>query len=821
MKFRLKSISLKTGTIKIVLNILKLALFTAVFIVSGGQNVFSQTFFNNLEQNDSPDRWIGTNIDSAFSRSGRYASVTDSARPYGLGVEMAFPDEVKNKNINLLINGYVLAESISPDAHYVITIENKGETAFWKGVPLSKLITTENRWFGFADTVKVPANLTKSGKLKTYLWNAGRKSNIYIDDLSIAFEPVGNPSYLADVDTMPEQNSRSGRKKLFENGFYTIWTQDNTGFSITDTSGREIVPYVISFFNEKLKGDIRTGTLLFAYAATTQKNGNHILTFKTGDKTKKAVLRLICTNDSPEISVRLQQKFKKETEVFRNALLVKTGVPLKEVYRSNRKSDICEFKTEYWLDKQGFTAGNDTVSVMLYHAPHISSIQFDRLKNLAVVNIDYEKDHPYLRFPLNADTFDLKIDRSTSIYKRGDILTSSFKLTVGIKPVHLPRFMKNPAGYEAAYIWTEHADWGDIRTHRATYFGSEKITDADSAVGGFVKYRIPVTKSVFYDNPDSIRNTTASAGLFTSLESSIKTDTSFRDFLFQIYKKGSEICLHTPEQYTTTPERLQDALEYMKEHFHSPTWIDHGYNNLPENNREDFVCSGVDNFASDLWKKYGIKYFWNPWYEDFEAFKNWGFFGSIENFYRGFGDFMPEPDFWLHPTRTAGFYHWPTYSVLYIETEGLWDYYFSKHQLNLFVSDWGVEINHCYPAWTLPGKGFWKFASDSTIAAMDGFNRTLGRMARLRDKGVLNVTTVEDFINYRLSVENVSYTVLPDGRIKITNNSGRIIKGLSFAVKARFVLVNGLKPFQKQVDDDLVFWFDLPAGKTALIRVTD
>jgi hypothetical protein len=151
----------------------------------------------------------------------------------------------------------------------------------------------------------------------------------------------------------------------------------------------------------------------------------------------------------------------------------------------------------------------------------------------------------------------------------------------------------------------------------------------------------------------------------------------------------------------------------------------------------------------------------------------------------------------------------------------LWDYYFSKHQLNLFVSDWGVEINHCYPAWTLPGKGFWKFASDSTIAAMDGFNRTLGRMARLRDKGVLNVTTVEDFINYRLSVENVSYTVLPDGRIKITNNSGRIIKGLSFAVKARFVLVNGLKPFQKQVDDDLVFWFDLPAGKTALIRVTD
>ena len=381
--------------------------------------------------------------------------------------------------------------------------------------------------------------------------------------------------------------------------------------------------------------------------------------------------------------------------------------------------------------------------------------------------------------------------------------------------------MKNPDGLLATYIWTEHADWGDIRTHRATYFGSEKITQADSATGGFVKYNIPVTKSVFYDNPDSVTNTAASDSLFTTLESAIKTDSVFADFLSQIDDKGSEICLHTPEQYTTTPDRLDSALAYMKNHFNSPTWIDHGYNNLETNNREDFVCDGPYIYASSLWKKYGIQYFWNPYYEDYQTFENWGFFGSMEKMYSGYGDFFPKPDYWQHPTRTNGFYHWPTASVLYIKSEGEWNYFFSPHQFNVFVNDWGVEINHCYPAWTKPGKGFWKYNSDSSIIAMEGFNRTLALMQQLKLQNVLNITTVQNFLNYQLAVEKVEYSVLPDGRINITNHSASPLKGLSFAVKAKAVTVNGLRPDQKQTDDDIVFWFDLLGGQSALIRVIE
>ncbi len=793
--------------------------FTALLILSGGYAVFSQTFINQLEQRDSIDRWIGVHLDSAFAYSGNFSSATDSARPYGLGVEIMFPEAVRNKNTLLTVHGFVLSEKPWPNAHYVISIENNGETAFWEGLAFSKLISDKNRWFEFTDTVLIPANLTKTGKLKTYLWNAGRKSPVYLDDLSISFKPYPNPSFLSDIDSLPDYINRSQGRKIFENRFYQIWEQDDAGFKITDTAGRTLVNDIRYFYHEAIKKQLFTGFSFFRFVKATVKSDSIRLFFKSTGGKQRVKLRLVCSNNSPEINFKIIRKFSKKSEVYRTALLFNYQQPLKEVYRSNRKADTSEFQNEYWLDKQGFLAGDNKAGLALYHAPGISSVQLNIAKNLAVINLDFEKDHPYLQFPLNADTFDLKVDESTSVYKRGDKREYVFKLWAGVKPEPLPRFMKNPDGFQATYIWTEHADWGDIRTHRATYFGSEKISNADSATGGFVKYNIPVTKSVFYDNPDSIRNTVASDSLFTSLESAIKTDTAFRNFLFQLRDKGNEICLHTPEQYTTTPARLEEALSYMKDHFDSPTWIDHGYNNLPQNNREDFVCSGVDNFAAPLWKQYGIKYFWNPWYEDFEAFRNWGFFGSIENFYRGFGDFMPEPDFWKHPSRTGSFYHWPTYSVLYIEHEGLWNYFFSEHQFNIFTDDWGVEINHCYPAWTLPGKGFWKYSTDSTIVAMDGFNRTLSRMAALRDKGVLNVTTVKDFLNYQLLLENISYSILPDGRIKLTNRNSSDIKGLSFAVKAEYVLVNGLKPAQKTVNDNLVFWFNLDAGSSAVIRV--
>jgi hypothetical protein len=268
---------------------------------------------------------------------------------------------------------------------------------------------------------------------------------------------------------------------------------------------------------------------------------------------------------------------------------------------------------------------------------------------------------------------------------------------------------------------------------------------------------------------------------------------------------------------------LSEALDFISGRFGSPSWIDHGYNNHLENNREDFVCDGtLDDspyFTADLWNSNGVKYFWNPFYEDMRTFENWQFSNYIDKPFHGFGDFIPDPDYWLHPTRSGLLVHWPTKSVFYVENNSLWDYYFSQKVLNALVESWEVEINHCYPAWVDPSKGFWNYNSDGMIVAQPGFNHVLERMAGLRDAGRLNVTTIHDFMDYQLAVEKVNYRLLPDGRIKVTNLSDEAIEGLAFATSARFVLVNGNRPHQKVVDGNLIFWFNLSADEYKIIRM--
>lgn len=783
---------------------------------------FSQSFQNRVESADTLIHWINVgNIDSTHAHSGNYAAFTDSIHPYGLGAEMLFPVTTRNKNTVLTIGGVVFSDTLHPNALYVVSIENNGKTAFWQGIPLKPVLDHKKVWIPFRDSITIPASITKNGKLKIYLWNQGKKYRVLVDDLTISFKPLHNPSFLTDLKTLPEYVTLAKGTLIFKNNFYKIWNKTGDGFFISDTAGNPMTNYIRYFYHEKYKNILHQDFALFKLANIKTHGEETYLTFKAISKFESVKLLLHCNKNSPEIEVTISRRYKKQVEVSRSALLIEYAMPLQEVLRANRKSDINEFQNEYWLDKQGFSLSNGSTLLAVYHSSDVSSLQLNTQTHLAVINLDYEKDHPFLRFPLDADTFDYKINESTSLYNRGGKRDNSFKIFAGIKPERLPRFMKNPNGYLATYIWSEHADWGDIRTHRATYFGSEKVVDADSAVGGFVKYNIPVTKSVFYDNPDSVTNTMASDSLFTSLESAIKTDTAFAGFLHQVHQKGNEICLHTPEQFTTTPERLASALAYMQKYFNSPSWIDHGYNNLASNNREDFVCDGPLNYAAPLWKKYGIHYFWNPYYEDYQTFARWGFFGSIEKMYSGYGDFFPKPDYWQHPTRTAGFYHWPTASVLYIEKEGLWNYFFSPYQLNLFTHNWGVEINHCYPAWTKPGKGFWKYDNDSTVVAMEGFNRTLSLMQQLKLNGLLNVTTVEDFMNYQLAINQIEYVVLSDGRIRVTNPAKDPLVGLSFAVKAKAVTVNGLKPAQKYADNNLIFWFNLAPGQSALIRLVE
>lgn len=799
-----------------------LAIFTVLFYGAKGN---AQTYFNDLEGENTEDIWIGTSTSvTGLGHSAYNFSLTDSLKPYGLGVEMDFPENLKSNNIKLKIEGWTIADTSFPEAIFVINITKNGNLLLWKGLPVGKLILEKEEWFMFHDSINIPADIATNGKLKAFLWNPKGKHKIGIDDLKIEFEKLNSLSYIPNIEMDSIPYTIENSTYLFSNIYYSIYYNDE--HQSISVYGKNMDPVINNIRWVLEINDVKQNIIrLLELKNTKKKNGKTILIFKGKNKFINLNLRLICDNFSPKIDFETEQRFTKSTDISRSALVFDVAQQASEIYKFNRHIQTSHIGDEYWLDKEGLKTGKDENSFLIYHCPDVSSLQYNKKKSQIFVNLDWEKDHPFFRFPLMPDSNNYKLEQSQSSYKFWDKTNNKFSAYAGRQNGSIARFMKNPDGFEATYIWTEHADFTDIRTNRATYFGSEEISNADSSIGGFVKYKIPLTKSVFYDNPDSINNTDASHKLINSLESAIKTDTAFSDFLKDIYKKGSEICLHTPEQYTTTRERLEEALEYMHRQFRSPSWIDHGNNNGIQNNREDLICDGTLKnspwYAMDLWEKYGVKYLHNAYYEEYFTFLNMGFGNSIEKPYSGWRNNFPNPEYWQHKTKTDNLYHWQTPNVLFVDNEGLWNFYFNETIMNDFISNWSVKINHCYPAWVDPRKGFWKFNSDSVIVAQDGFNATLALMAKYRDLGKLNLTTIHNYLDYRIATELVEYKLLVDGRVKMTNNSGNDIKGISFASKASFVLVDRLKPQQKKSGDDIIFWFDLKAGESKIIRLID
>lgn len=533
------------------------------------------------------------------------------------------------------------------------------------------------------------------------------------------------------------------------------------------------------------------------------------------------VFRVYFDSQTEELKVTTESTFLRPAQVIRDALILDMHAPLHEVFKRNSILDSVLFQDEYWLNKEGAQFGEQAKTFLLYHSPEVSSIQLNTLKNQLIINLDYAQDHPFQHFPARDSMMHEKEDYSCSIYKAGDVRRNAFVIHAGKKIDHVPRLMLSPYGFLASHVFTEHADWTDLPTHQAVYFGSEEIHDSKNATGGFVKNKIPVTKSVFYANPDGVKNNESShKSIFTSPIANIKSTKNFTNFLKQLQAEGNEICLHTPDQFTSNRRLLEEACTYMKNNFNSVTWIDHGYNNGPKNNREAFVCDGLNPaspyFAKDIWEKDGLKYFWNSYYEDFPTPDSefFDFNSSIMHPYPGFGDAAPAPLYWKSPTRTGNFYSWPTRDLLEVKDAHTWNFLFSEERLNDFVQQRGVKFQHCYPAGSIVGSGFWKFNAEKKLVIDPEFEKVLERLAAYRDKGLINLTTVRDLLDYWTACEHVIFNYANHNTVEISNTGKGEIKGISFAVDAN--QVTSVKPIQqKRSGDDLIFWFDLAAGEKA------
>jgi hypothetical protein len=668
-------------------------------------------------------------------------------------------------------------------------------------------------------------------------------------------------SYLPGIDAYELTNRPKGINRIELKSSGNLLTVDEIGnISVLSPDGGVIMSNLVYYAS---------------YEGTTDKLGLDDVSAKlssdstisiSGRGSSGTLVRMSLTfpERGNRLDVDIKTTYTSSSLVHRESLVAGFAVPVSEIYTKNGQIAVDSLDSEYWLQKQGVRFGRENKSALIYHTPGVSSLQLDVKRNLLFVNLEYSMDHPHIYIPYQEDGGGKWEDQSMANYSGGQERSNFFSVYFNNLPKVIPRLMLVPHGYLSGYVFTEHADGGNIGSHRAAYFGSDTIKRIEKAVGGFVGNRIPVTKSTFYTDNEG------------SNHFSIRNDPDYPqylDFLDQLNGSGMyEICLHTPENSTSDRELLEESVRFMKERFDAVTWIDHGMYS-GKLNRETFVGDGLnpnsDLYAADIWEKYGTKYFWNSAVELIRE-KSWqtspkkklselkfrsasvdfwrqfmpsyeirklGFFRSFAELVKRYayheelntlkpfkGSSYPTPVYWQHPTRTKSFYSWATDYSYENMSKRLWaneaenQYTRELRYLDKLITDRGIYISHGYYIRNLPEEDVTKDLNGK-ISINPYFEKILEYMAKKRDGGDLYITTIRDLLNYWIMTENISFKYLRDGDISIYNYNNKPVNGLSLAVKSKGILVDGETPKQRRVGDETIFWFDIQPNDHVVISI--
>ena len=777
------------------------------------------TYFNDFEEENQNSIWKNQYVktdSSAFS--GNNICECPADQMYAFGFDLPIVDSIGNRNAIFTFD-MMLKSEVKPNAQFVLSVQNGNKNVLWKAFDFSNGFDKENQWYKANFEFNIPNDIIKGSSLNCYILN-DKFEHFYIDDFSFSIEYYNMPTY---VNEIVEYESPKHLKSLTENtAINLLYSEKENKIIIADNNQNNITKPLSMFYSLVVNND--TTEIQFAdWELLINVNENKdVYKFKNDNKIVVTELTISIDDNDSNVNFDLESTYLKDAKVIKSSLIFPFLNDDFTVYRRNPFVDSVNYQDVYYLDKEGFSLNLERKQLNLYHPENVSSIQLDTKKSIAYINSDYHYDHLLIRYEL-LDTSDYYIDNSATLMKKGTSHNSSFSISLTDK-TELPRIMPIMNGYESAFIWTEHADWADIKTHRATYFGSEKVENIEDAVGGFAYYNIPVTKSVFYNNPDSVTNYEKNND-FPGLHSTIMTDSLFFDFLNQLKNKGFDICLHTPEQYTTTQENLSEALSFMKNNFASPSWIDHGYNNSELSNRENMVCDGLDSsspyYAYELWKANGVKYFFNASYEEImpRPFSEYIFENYLFRPYPGFGDALPLPKVSTLPMFPE-ILLWSTPYTMEPGETWAWDYYFEQYVLDKLVDYRYVFITHIYPAWVEEGRGYWEM-KDGKYVAKEGFNSALEKIAAMEKEHLLLPTTIADYMTYQQQLQSLEYKVEADGTVVLRNKNEESIKGLSL-ISTHDISFENEKHFnirKTKSGEENIIWFDMEPGE--VVRVVN
>ncbi|MFM2135195.1 MAG: hypothetical protein RL021_595 [Bacteroidota bacterium] len=776
-----------------------------------------------LEPDENAPCWI--NLSTRSQIDGKYVSRTDSQHPYGIGWSAALPGGDGHRSFRVKVTFRVRSPLPVSGLQLVFSVEKEGKAVSWESVDLSSQVTVENDWNTISAVARViPAAYTSGDhKFSCYVWNPNGITPLDVDDFELVCTQLSPRSFLPAVPTGVAASKPMFSDIYWGPDFSIQYDKVNGACRVLDRSGKVVFDDISLFTQQRTEavnsaGPKWYGFLLFNGDQLTEEGKAYRFTFRN---LSGAELRMIVPRDGHSLSLHFEYKVTEYTVLERQSLMLHAVLPVTAVYTGNGFSTERDFDSEYWLGREGVVWSDSSSHWSVYRPDTVSSLQFDQLNNRLWLNIDYAADHPLLYWPMEAESNNYRIDRSSTVLRPGDRISLHVKINRTEKPVRFPAFTEAPNGREGVFIFTEHADYTMLRSNRAVYFGSDTIAFEKDAVGGFAKYDLPVTKSVFYANPDKV-DVSDRVGFANGEIDHVKYTPGFRQFLVDLQANGHEIALHTPDHFTTNRMILNEAFTNMSGSFKFSTWIDHGYDNGRRSNREDVVCDGFvpgsPMYAAGLFREFNVRNVWNCFYEDSALYAEVTYNAELVTPHPAFGHAYPRPVWWRHPSVTGTIRHFRTTCTLAPRDPSMWAYYLSKGRLEYLADHRGVYIAHFYPARLDSVKAFYDWEKP-VWSVQPSFDEALRTVAAMRDSGRIWVPTVRDYLDYASVRDAVEYSITSTGDILLTNGTDTAVKGLTMNIKGADISIAGKEIGRRKTGTELFFWFDLGPRESVTVRV--
>lgn len=455
---------------------------------------------------------------------------------------------------------------------------------------------------------------------------------------------------------------------------------------------------------------------------------------------------------------------------------------------------IVEFKYPPTKNKLSLTGSDDLQSMELKVENNSYSV--------LMLYLDNERNHPHFYFEKNKI---FTLDETKRVV--GESVEYHIRFSINGDEKYIAK-MRQPYGYLATLVFTEHADGENVKKSRAIAYGYSESSHPLFGTKGFLGNNLTWTKSIFvfdYTNHPS---------------DALMEKQEYKNLIDQLHSDGVEIVPHSITSVTDNRSVVMSGLDILTQ-YKTRNWIDHGAGSGKEN-FEALASQGwnaqSEYYILDLLHRYNYRYAWG--YIDYPIMESLNLLEpnktSVINPYMYYNNRIDD-----NSTDDFKIFLWNS-----MNTNKKPEKYYTKANIDKLINEKGVHIGHEYFDYEdCKGHAYDKIFLRDEYKINDIFEKELEYIAQKRNKGDLWVTTVSEFGDYLTSILNVRTIYEGDGKYIIKNDNDRAINGLSFITNKKNItniLIDGVPTSNvRVVDNDIIFWMNISSKSEREIRLIE